>query len=452
MRPHFRTFFLSCLLLLAVSSARAAAPFPAGPAQAPLARMQIAVYYPAPPTSDPLALMRTLAPEFKVFSVISELPKDKPGKAILLGMMEKDVQKNYTVPSVEALAHFGRSLSAQQKQALQGARQALVMNFMYPKADTLAAVRAGSVLAEQVARRTGGLLWDEETRQVMTPDHWHKERLAGWTTAVPDLASHIVIHSYKEGDMVRAISLGMGKFGLPDLSVEQYPWSSNDAVQALINLLAQSLAEGGAVGPRGHYELAVRSIAHPGVRARMVESIHKQARGAARLTLVQGTAQEGDPANRIAEITFAAYPGPDATARQGAALHDLLGAEPAKVVAISHNDELERESERARARLPALQQLFAKGLRPGEYIMVKAPFATASDGTEWMWVEVTAWTGGIIDGILTSTPRDIPALRAGQQVKVKQADLFDYLHQLPDGKTVGNTTSVIILKMQKAKQ
>ena len=38
---------------------------------------------------------------------------------------------------------------------------------------------------------------------------------------MPDLSKHLVIHAYQKGELVRAITLGMEKFGLPDLVIDQ---------------------------------------------------------------------------------------------------------------------------------------------------------------------------------------------------------------------------------------
>lgn len=63
-----------------------------------------------------------------------------------------------------------------------------------------------------------------------------------------------------------------------------------------------------------------------------------------------------------------------------------------------------------------------------------------------MWVEVTKWKGDDIEGILENDPEEVPGLRAGQRVNVRQQDVFDYLHNF-DNTTEGNTTGEIIKKM-----
>ena len=73
--------------------------------------------------------------------------------------LEQDVPKNYMVPDIESLNYFGRGLSQAQMLALQGARQALILDFTHPKQHTVDALRTAVALAGQIATRTGGLLW-----------------------------------------------------------------------------------------------------------------------------------------------------------------------------------------------------------------------------------------------------------------------------------------------------
>src|SRR6185312_17562662 len=98
---------------------------------------------------------------------------------------------------------------------------------------------AATNLAEDLARKTGGLIWDEETRQVFTPDAWHLLRLASWTGNIPELANQFSIDIYPTNEYMRAITLGMTKFGLPDLVIQEIPHSSTKHAVDLINIFAQ---------------------------------------------------------------------------------------------------------------------------------------------------------------------------------------------------------------------
>ena len=81
-------------------------------------------------------------------------------------------------------------------------------------------------------------------------------------------------------------------------------------------------------------------------------------------------------------------------------------------------------------------------------MLLKAPFETSSGGNEWMWVEVSSWKGGAIDGLLGNEPAEVPGLHAGATVRVNEKDIFDYIFYKADGSTEGNETGREIEKSQ----
>lgn len=440
-------YVFSFLVVVAAGGALAQA-MPKGSAQAEVIRFQLAVYYTQAPASEPLAALRSLAAgNWKQLTLVTgPLPKT-PGGMMANAILEQDVQKHYLPPSPAALKHFARGLSDAQMTALQASRQALIMNFSHPKVHAMDGLRNAYGLAEQVARKTGGLLWDEESREVFTPDKWHERRLAKWTGKVPEVSAHTAIHSYRHGELLRAISLGMAKFGLPDIVVDQFASSSSGAMATLINVVGQSLAEGAPIGADGQFDIDLARIAHKEMREDVLGDLKPNAQKIGKLILVKAEPDAGDPPNRIAAISFARYPGPDVHARQSALLASLFGSSDG-IKYISHSDELEKASELARKKLAAMEAQFARGLPPGEYIQVKSPFETTSGGNEWMWVEIKKWKGNDIEGLLKNEPYEVPSLRSGQSVRVKLDEVFDYTRSFPDGRQEGNTTGPIIQRMQ----
>jgi len=178
-----------------------------------------------------------------------------------------------------------------------------------------------------------------------------------------------------------------------------------------------------------------------------LKSLMKNAKAVAHLSLRQGIWEEGDPGNRLIQLKFDRYKGRDVHAKLDAMVSSLFGSEDS-IKYIKHNAALEIESEKAKAKLPALRKDFNAGLQPGELIQVKAPFPVPGGGSEWMWVEVSKWKGNAIEGLLKNEPFNIPALHAGQIVKVNQQDVFDYIRRYPDGREIGNKTAEIISKMR----
>jgi uncharacterized protein YegJ (DUF2314 family) len=447
---HFKLWFLT-VLVCAFAQAHAAPgePVAAGSPAAAQIRYEFAIYFPDKPAKPPLQMLRTRLTALAGAPRLVDLPPRPLKEAVVLARLDNDVQKDYRPLDLESLKYFGRGLSQEQGVALQGARSALILLFAHPQKQSMSAYRKSLLLAEQVARDTNGLLWDEETREVFSVDSWHQSRLETWDGDIPDVTKHTIIHAYNGDQLVRAITLGMSKFGLPDVVANDFSWSFNTSMGNLVNLLSQSLVEGAQINAGGRYDAKLTTIRHATRRKAMTEGLLRKSTGIARLSLVQGLAEKGDPDNRLFEIQFDQYPGVDRYARQDAMLHSLFGSEDS-ITYVQHTKRLLAASEAARAKLPELQQAFARGLKPGEYLLVKAPFATPKGGQEWMWVEVTAWQGDAITGLLKNDPFDIPTLHSGQIVQVSQSKLFDYLHRLANGQEEGNTTGKILQEQQKA--
>lgn len=445
---RFFMLFSALALPLAVAAKPTAEAFPAGSPVAERVHFQLAIYYSPAATADPLALFRARLAKIKEAPLlVVKLPEDK-SQAYVLAQLEKNVQTNYRPPDLQSLQYFGRGLSRKQAEDLQGSKQALVLDFVHPKKRILDVLRTASQLIEDLARESNGLIWDEETREVFTPDEWHARRVETLRGEFPDVSRQTVIHAYKNDDFVRAITLGMAKFGLPDVAVEGFSWSSNKSIGTLINLFSQAMAEGAVITKAGEFDLVLKSIRNTSVRESQLQALKPNAAAVAYLGLRKAMPDDGDPQNRLVQIVFDRYEGVDAHARRDKMISALFGWEDS-IVRIKHNDALLAASQAAKAKLPALKQAFLAGLKPGEFIQVKAPFPTPKGGNEWMWVEVSAWKAGAIEGLLKNEPFDIPTLHAGQMVTVKESEVFDYTRRYPDGKVEGNTTGAIIQKMQE---
>jgi uncharacterized protein YegJ (DUF2314 family) len=413
-------------------------------------RFQYAVYMLPVHTHDPAVVLREELKKYTDLKLVNEIPKE-PQARLVCAHNQANVQKEYAPPSMKFLQYFGHGISSRQAQALQKSREAFVLDFAHPKNNVWEGLHAANGLVEDIARKTGGLVWDEETREIFTPDAWHSRRLASWTDGVPDVSNQTTIHIYPHNEYVRAITLGMAKMGLPDVVAGDFVWSSSDQAGDLINIFCQSMAEGARIETPGKFKLDLRAIKDARVREHHMESLGSSGTGTACVSLEPALWQEGDPKNRLIEITSDRYAGPDAYARQENMLSTFFGASDS-ITHVEHSPELLEASRRAREKLPELHKMFSAGLEPDEFIEVKAPFETPDGGDEWMWVEITSWHGDRIKGLLENDPFEVPDLHSGQIVEVREEDVFDYIHQYPDKHQEGNTTSEILRKIEEEKK
>ena len=443
---HLAALLLSAVFLSGCKRKSTEQAFPAGSPMATTTQFSLAVILPQnAPADKSESLVAQLATEEHKFKNVNELPQ-APNESLLHAYLDKKIDSSHIPLSDELLRDFTRGLTRQQTEALQKAQSALILEFAHPKRNVWRDLRDADELVEMVARKTGGIVWDQETREFFSPDAWHERRLKSWTSEIPDVSTQTIVHTYQNGEFVRSITLGMRKFGLPDVVIEKSPWASNDQVVDVINIFCQSMAEGASLGNNGEFDLNLRSIRNADVRDSELKTLKANGTGTAYLSLKVGVKDEGDSDNRLIEIASDRYQANDSHAKLEKMVSSFFGweDEPTKV---RHNAELLEASRQARTHLAALRKDFNAGLQPGEFIELKAPFKSPNGNTEWMWVEVTKWDGREIRGTLENEPTEISTLHGGQIVKVDENEIFDYIRQFPDKHQEGNTTGAILQKM-----
>jgi hypothetical protein len=420
----------------------------AGSPMAESIRFGYALYMLPVHTKDPAVILHdVLARKYPSLKLVSEIPT-QPDQMVVSAHIQNNVQKEFAPPKLGLLKFKGHGLSPQQEQELQKSKEAFVFEFAHPKENVWTGLRVANELVEDIARNTGGLVWDEDTREVFSPNAWHERRLASWPEGTPDISSQTVVEVYKNNDFNRAITLGMAKAGLPDVIVDNFSSFSDNQVVDLINIFSQSIAEGAHYDVPGKFSLSLQAIKNFQARDTQMKSLKTNSTGMAYLSLKPGVWEEGDPHNQLVQLMADRYSGNDAHAKQERLLHCFFGGEE-HLAHVQHNEELLEASRKAQAKLPALHQAFNAGLQPGESILLKSPFQTPSGGNEWMWVEVVNWKGNDIEGLLRNEPSEIPTLHDGQIVHVREGDVFDYIRRYPDERMEGNTTGVIIEKMSQ---
>jgi uncharacterized protein YegJ (DUF2314 family) len=400
---------------------------------------RIAIHYLPRPKGDPVATLRRIVGEKWSFLSVGELGADALPVApfVVAGMATAD---ELSPPDAETVRYFGRGLSPGDGEAVQKSELALATMFSGAGRDRLRVLRAALEVMLAVAAETGGLIWDHDSRELYSSAAWNA-RVARWTEDMPLAQSLFTIHTYRDGELFRMVSIGLGRFGLPDLVVDQVAGESADAMGSLINVTAQTLLQGGAVEEGGRLAIDLARLPN---QIELLEA----GTGRATVTLTIGQRQEGDADNRLWEITFSGDATRGVQAQQDAFLSAFFGSKD-EVARVTHDDELEEASRRARARLISeVKPRFTRGLADMEHLLVKAPFQIDGGGNEWMWIEVVSWQGKTIGGVLSSDPSFVKGLAAGDRVQTNEDDVFDYIYRRADGSVEGNTTADILLRQQ----
>lgn len=382
------------------------------------------------------------------FEMVSEFDTSSRQPQINISLIDTETS-NYLPPSLESLYSFGRGITKEEAVSLQKNRKAVIFDVSYPRSYMHSGLYDVSLFIEEVAKSYGGLIWDEESREVFSLKKWKEQRVESFSESkIPSVMDQITIHAYKNGEFIRGITLGMKKFGKPDIVVNDFSWSVNKSVGSLINLIAQKMVEENSEEVNMKPYLDIEKIRHPLVKTSFLSVCYDNAKKSTNASLKASKAEAGDPHNILLEVDFSQIEGTNLQQKQESLLTALFGSEDS-ISYIEHNDEILQKSMEAKAKLPQLKRGFNKGFDPGEYLMVKAPFETPDGSNEWMWVEVIVWKDTQIEGMLRNEPYNVPTLKAGMRVKVNEIDVFDYIHYLPDGSSIGNETGKLIRKYTK---
>jgi len=364
---------------------------------------------------------------------------------VLNKQLVKDVSINFPMFDVNYLSYFGRGLSDEDRVNVQSYSSAILLDFFFPLSSREDSLLAASEMVLNMAKGTSGFIFDSETRELFSQSEWKASRIDSWSSSVPNVQSNIVIHAYQTETNYRAITLGMAKFGMPDLVVNDFDWNSNRSISTLINLTAQHIVEKDL--NKLEFQLDIQKLNSSSFKESLLGALYENATKNASVTLKKSTPEEGDPDNFLLEFDFNQYQGKLRHQKQSTLLNSLFGWKD-EVTYVKHNNLIENASEKARKKLPKLKIRFNAGLEIGEVLMLKAPFKTPTGENEWMWVEVKQWKEGEIEGVLRNVPNNVPKLSAGDKLTINQKDVFDYFFQNKDGTTDGNTTGELISKFR----
>ena len=349
--------------------------------------------------------------------------------------------EDYKPPGADDLQYGKKGVDEKMGKALENIRSVLVLVFYSTSSHFHDAYRGATKVIYQLAVDFNGFPWDENTRQLFTPDAWKERRF--FDSPPLNISRHITIHAYRENDFIRMVTLGMEKFGLPDVVAENVSGSDTSGVGNVINLTCQILYEQHNMGADSTLLLDIATLQNKAVKEFQLSRRYEASDGKYSLPVRYVTPDEGDADNRLLALVF---PGETPQTGHADAIRALYGIED-EVTNVDADLHRTRAVKKARAnamkKLLEIKPRFIRDRQVGEQLLVKAPFATDDGGTEWMWVEVVSWNGKIITGVLQNEPYYIKSLKAGARVEVSESELFDYIHRLGKKET-GNETSKLL--------
>ncbi len=393
--PHMWAVFLLFIIMVfaggchefSASPARAGQASPAGADAAPLDLRErghyvVGLYYTRDPGSAALEAFRREAATtpFEVIAKKGSPQRNDPDTVYMASPSLADAPP----PPVEHLELFARGFS--ESDARDFAKVAAVRVMAFSLREPVG-VRAADLLIERVASNTGAYVYDTSTRELFTLAAWHANRVAAWNDKIPQAARQVAVHGYRDGERYRAVSLGMEKFGLPDVAVNEIAGVDLPRIDVLMQLTLQALVE------QGTAKLVLKT------------------KGAnLEIPLAPSTPEDGDAENRLFAIRGDLGP-----------LLDRVGEVDTLKGVRGDDAEIAAAVAKVQSRIPALARRFAAGLGPSGVLRVKASF----DG-EAMWIDVKLWKEGVLRGPLRDHPQVAAGLVAGQTVSIREGEVLDY--------------------------
>lgn len=392
---------------------------------------------------DTAAVLKAMQQAFPDIAKWDTLP-DTVGAGGFLFNYFPDAQKDYIPSDSSFLAFMADGFDDAQKKRITASTEAVLIGLVGNAVDRWTWNRTFCKVVGQLAAGKQWAIYDEGNRAYLSPARWQAKRVDEWTQDIPALADHFSIHAYREeSGLCRCVTVGMEKFALPNIVMNDVSCSNLDSYQGLMNLVAQQVAENDVMETPGVIPVNIDAVYNTIMKEKLLETIHGNAVKRAMVAVRDGEHQDGDAPNRLLEIYTYDPAFSSQQVYQDRIVSEIFGSADKLVNAKQDDDELQAASDRARNELPRLAKLFRKGLGAERTLLVKLPFSGESNDTEYMWVEVTEWKGEEITGILQNDPYYVKDLHAGDRVTGKEADVFDYLLNSPNG-SEGNETGKIL--------
>lgn len=349
---------------------------------------------------------------------------------------------DWILPPRETMPTVARTVPEGERASLYDAKQVLVVHVQGEDGPDHMPLRASFGLTAALARELRGYVHDEATHRIDTAQVF-AERLPKVPVGTPFFVPEsllVELHPLDEDDLAgpyRLLTLGMARYGMPDLEMRGFHESDGGRLAAVLNAVASKLARGER-GPEVTVTLADVATVARKKPEELTRAPEKAKEAKVRLSLSERMA--ADPDNDVYRIEA---PGDGDEDAHAALLATLYGE--ARVLGRGSSDPALLAAEaRAKKLAPAAAERHKKS---GGKLSLRVPFAVPGEKgkTEVMWMTVDACDAqGTCKGKLASRPVFIRTLSAGAEVSGKLAEVSDYLLELPDGTKEGGETIPIV--------
>lgn len=360
--------------------------------------------------------------------------------------LEVRATEELILPPKDTFDTVGATLTPGQRDSIEKKTASVVVHVTGPFAKEQVPARALFAVTLLLAQELDGFVYDEVERRIEDHHDFARRMVTAKLGEAALGRQHVVIQLYREDEgTARLRTLGMERFGSPDLSIRGASMGIAPKLAEVMNAIAQQIAHGADDAP-----LTVTLADVAKAAGKKPSDLGSDPGSAKPLTLdiVEAPDVEGDPDDMLELV-----PRGGSNREAWDAAYTTIFGPPSSIEVAEDDKELAAIATKARRDLPTAIKRFQAG--EGE-LFVKGPFAIPEDqrvdggsATELLWVAVVSCTATACTGTLSNEPTYATNLAAGKTTSVKLSEATDWMLQLKDGGAAGGE-SIKALKARAA--
>ena len=334
------------------------------------------------------------------------------------------------LPSMQALRFFGRGFDQSNADRLLASDYSISLTGIGPFDKNHLLLKKITRCVDDIAKKHNAFVYDVSDSLTFTSVSFSKIRGQEITQDLLS-TSQFGVRAYRVKRGIRSVSMGLGKFGQPNLVIENFSEHHMGYIDKLFTVVLQHVIESHEKALPGIITIDVNKISNPIVRQKYSSFIKLNGKGKAKIQLRKTKSLKGDPANLLS-IHFENSPGEGLWNEQAKLLKSVFGKDR-DISNTSSSTNLQAAIASAKKRAKAI---LAKGYslkKDGSRLLVAVALKRAN---EVVWVEVLKWEGSRGKGILQSNPIYTKSLKSGMKYNFNYASIMDFILYGPDGQVV----------------
>jgi len=342
-------------------------------------------------------------------------------------------RQDMVFPGVRYLVNFGVGLDQADLLRCSTAPRAVQLFMRCPATDVPRLYPLFQAVTLATAMQLKGYVFDVNAKVIMSPAAYGRDLFA---PATSPLQAHVLLQHYPyEPGRFRIVTLGMAKFGAPEIEIRDYPPAKTLIFKRLVAAAARRLVRAGLAGepfPAG-LELTAAELqpaSEPPLGAELPAADHGLP-----VSFQAGRTEDGDPQGNVVRLA-APPPGPHDVAEWGSRISRyIFGIDIGSIV---WQGDLPVEADTVQAELPGIRQEFmADSTSGGWYIRFRAR-APGDGPAEILTGQLEQWSDDTLGVLLLSEPQLAATTGAGARLAVPAAEVVDWIRVTPTGEIRGN--------------